>query len=126
LPTRCAARSCSRCCCSARTRGELGSRFGLHRGLLLGVERVAFAFPLHFDAGAVILDVAGRVAVQVAHVEARLLALLVALDLDAVLPAVHDWVLAVGNASHAAQRVGKLLLGRHGWPRHCHVGVAFT
>jgi hypothetical protein len=71
---------------------QLLGRLGEHPGFLLGVEGVALRLPLQVDAGLVVLDVAGRVAIQVADIEARsgFLAVLLAFDADAVLLAVHD------------------------------------
>ena len=68
---------------------QLLGRLGEHPGFLFGVEGVALRFPLQVDAGLVVLDVAGRVAIQVADIEARpgFLAVLLAFDADAVLVA---------------------------------------
>ena len=63
---------------------EGGGSPGLQRRFLLGIERIALGLPLQFNAGAIVLDVAGRVAVQVADVETGALAFLVALSLDAM------------------------------------------
>jgi len=43
---------------------QFSCRLGLYLGFFLRVECVAFAFPAHFQAGAVVFDVTGGVAVQ--------------------------------------------------------------
>jgi hypothetical protein len=102
---------------------QLLGRLGEHPGFLLGVERVALRLPLQVDAGLVVLHVAGRVAVQVANIEARpgFLAVLLAFDADAVLLAVHDRVLAAHHAADRAQCLGELVRGVIAgpcWPGH--------
>ncbi len=63
-------------------------------GSLLRVKRKSLRLPSHVQASAVVLDVAGRVPVQVPDVKACLLTLLVAFRRDPMVSAVHDWMFA--------------------------------
>src|SRR5690606_8573669 len=55
--------------------GQFRGGFGLELRLLGRIKRVTFGLPFHINASAVVLDVAGRVAVQVPNIETRLFAL---------------------------------------------------